>query len=1024
MNMRFNWRMAVMGLLCAAGAGWTACAAELHGDGVRDDAPAIQEMLDSGRPLVALPEPACEYLIRSTLRIGNGQELRLPPRTRIRLADGSDCSMLANRDFTNGNARITITGGIWDMNNLGQRHNLSALFWMEKCVRRRWLNEARERVQETAFRPRDGKHHPDYFQGVCMRLFNVDDLLVRDVTIRNPTTYGIQLWKVRNFKVDEVTFDYAWGNPAKANMDGLHIDGLCERGRITNLHGICFDDFVALNATDGTDNPQYGPISDIVIDGIDCDYCHSAVRLLSRSPEHPIRRVSIRNVKGRFYSYGIGLTYFHLDVKERGVMDDISISDVRMSKSGEPADCWQFAEFGVIEVEKGVDVGRLTIERLVRDEDHRPECDTIRLKEGATVKTLVIRDCEQINRTREPMVFLHNRGSVGSLALSGTVLRSVPGANVEKDERTFISQWAPKWKTLSDISGWPSAADYPKRGAMWPSGRIRAGFDDGLVRVFPFVGAQERASDAVTDVYTEGGSPGYYAVEMPRMRIRAETTVSESEAWFRIRYPEYAERRLRVPGGLKTAFSEPVLRREPSGADTVYVFAAGWQPLVVRVARDELSADAGFDFDRTMSFARRAWNRAAPGIGERSAAETTQSSVPSAFAPVDPATIWDREELYKIPKTWGNQDPFKGEVTPMWIEGEPYRGKPTRLFAFLGLPEGATPSNRVPGIVLVHGGLGTAYPEWVRLWTRRGYAAIAVDNCGQLPALGADGKWLANPDGGPRGWADEALGQVDDPVREQWMYHAIAASVRAHSYLRSLACVDAANVGVTGISWGGFQTCILAALDDRFAYAVPVYGCAFNYEPDGIMSWDRRGAKAVAWSKIWDPVRFLPYARIPFLWVDGTNDSAFQLDRVMRSADLAKGESQFCTRLRMVHAHGAPGEAPAEILAFADHYARGGVDVVRVTSTSLDGEEIVVHFRTNGRRLVRAEVLWTGDGEETKSAERKWNVREVEDFKPETGGVRARLDPSTTQAVVNLVDENGLIFSSRTLKTPRFVKAR
>ena len=394
----------------------------------------------------------------------------------------------------------------------------------------------------------------------------------------------------------------------------------------------------------------------------------------------------------------------------------------------------------------------------------------------------------------------------------------------------------------------------------------------------------------------------------------------------------------------------------------------------------------------------------------------------AAFDPVDPATIWDREELYKVPKTWGNQDPFTGEVTPMWIEGEPYHGKPTRLFAFLGLPENATPSNKVPGIVLVHGGLGTAYPEWVRLWTRRGYAAIAVDNCGQLPALGADGRWLANPDGGPRGWASEVLGHEDDPIREQWMYHAIAASVRAHSHLRSLACVDASNIGVTGISWGGIQTCILAALDDRFAYAVPVYGCAYNYEPDGIMSQERRGAAAVAWSKIWDPVRFLPYARIPFLWVDGTNDSAFQLDRVMRSADLAKGDSQFCTRLRMVHAHGAPGEAPAEILAFADHYARGGADIVRVASTSLEGDDLVVRFKANGRRLVRAELLWTCDGEETKSAERKWDVRQVEAFDPASGVVRVRLDPSTTQALVNLIDGNGLIFSSRTLKTPLFAK--
>ena len=392
----------------------------------------------------------------------------------------------------------------------------------------------------------------------------------------------------------------------------------------------------------------------------------------------------------------------------------------------------------------------------------------------------------------------------------------------------------------------------------------------------------------------------------------------------------------------------------------------------------------------------------------------------ATFAPEDPATIWNREELYKVPKTWGNQDPFKGEVSPMWIEGEPYRGKPTRLFAFLGLPEGASPSNRVPGIVLVHGGAGTAYPEWVRLWTRRGYAAITVDNCGQLPALGADGKWIANPDGGPRGWGEVDMKRLGEPIREQWMYHAIAASVRAHSYLRSLACVDAANVGLTGISWGGFQTCILAALDDRFAYAVPVYGCAFNYEPGGIMAEDRKGPEAVAWSKIWDPVRFLPYAKIPMLWIDGTNDRAFELNRVMRSADLAKGESQFCTRLRMAHAHGAPGEAPAEILAFADHYARGGKDIVRVMSTELRGGELVVRFAANGRRLVRADLLWNVDGAAVRYSDRRWDVRPIANFEAASGVVRARLSTDTTEAFVNLIGDDGLIFSSRAVRTPLF----
>ena len=40
---------------------------------------------------------------------------------------------------------------------------------------------------------------------------------------------------------------------------------------------------------------------------------------------------------------------------------------------------------------------------------------------------------------------------------------------------------------------------------------------------------------------------------------------------------------------------------------------------------------------------------------------------------------------------------------------------------------------KLPAMVLVHGGAGTAFADWVRMWKRRGYAAIAMDTCGSVP---------------------------------------------------------------------------------------------------------------------------------------------------------------------------------------------------------------------------------------------------------------------------------------------------
>jgi len=45
----------------------------LYGDGVRDDAPAIQSLLDSGVCEVRLPAPQKNYLIHETLKIHSNQ---------------------------------------------------------------------------------------------------------------------------------------------------------------------------------------------------------------------------------------------------------------------------------------------------------------------------------------------------------------------------------------------------------------------------------------------------------------------------------------------------------------------------------------------------------------------------------------------------------------------------------------------------------------------------------------------------------------------------------------------------------------------------------------------------------------------------------------------------------------------------------------------------------------------------------------------------------------------------------------
>ena len=381
----------------------------LVGDGVRDDTEAIQARLDSGAACVYLPPPKDHYVISRTLKIGSEQELRLDRFTRIRLAPQSNCPMLENRTYRAGtgtNVFVAVTGGIWDMDNQNQRGNFMQDPELAKSA--------------------PTKFDPDFFFGMSMRFCHVERLTVRGVTVRNPVNYGIEFGHVSYVTADDVTFDYRQGNPTLLNMDGLHFDGFCHHLRITNLRGTCYDDMIALNANDGTCSPEEGPSSDVDIDGLYCDYCHSAVRLLSA--DAPVSRVTIRNVHGNFYVSAVWLTHHFWDRPAPGRFDDIVISDIFAAKAIPPPDVdgpWR-RSLPLIYVEGVANIGSLVIERIFRDE-RTLSAPTFGIDRREThVDSLVIRDCRMTNRLGGPIRFFDNKGTVDSLVNEGN---------------TFVGEW-------------------------------------------------------------------------------------------------------------------------------------------------------------------------------------------------------------------------------------------------------------------------------------------------------------------------------------------------------------------------------------------------------------------------------------------------------------------------------------------------------------------------------------------------------------------------------------------------------
>lgn len=361
---------------------------------------------------------------------------------------------------------------------------------------------------------------------------------------------------------------------------------------------------------------------------------------------------------------------------------------------------------------------------------------------------------------------------------------------------------------------------------------------------------------------------------------------------------------------------------------------------------------------------------------------------------------WDLSELKQTPTIeWGQPD---GLVRGLYYSNEPFNGPPTRVFAYYAAPREA--KRNAPGMVLVHGGSGKAFREWAELWANRGYAAIAMDLAGRGP----DGQRL--PDGGPDQDHASKFDAVSGGVRQAWTYHAVAAVIRAHSLLRSLPEVDPSRTGITGISWGGYLTCIVAGLDSRFKAAVPVYGCGFLSE-DKIWSdlmVKLSPADKTLWIDSYDPSRYLPGCRTPILFVNGTNDFAYRTDCFQRSYQLVAGPRTVCVTIGMKHSH-PDGWAPKEIGIFVDSLLCEGKPLARFEGVSRQGRTVEARVRSVVP-IREAALICTTDGGDWRK--RHWQSLPA---RLEDGGAVVRAQLPVEHGItyfINVIDERGATVST------------
>ncbi|MEQ8556541.1 MAG: acetylxylan esterase [Cyclobacteriaceae bacterium] len=373
------------------------------------------------------------------------------------------------------------------------------------------------------------------------------------------------------------------------------------------------------------------------------------------------------------------------------------------------------------------------------------------------------------------------------------------------------------------------------------------------------------------------------------------------------------------------------------------------------------------------------------------------------------------DRVYEAPKVHWVPAQDEGEIKALFYETLSYKAKPTRAFAYLGIPKSEGP---VPAMVLVHGGGGRAFHEWVKVWNDRGYAAISMSLEGHMPDSLGNGKHNHEFSGPSR------VGRFDDvdlPLKEQWMYHAISDIMIGYSLLESLSEVNADSIGITGISWGGILSSLVSGLDSRLKCAIPVYGCGYLYLSKG--HFGDHGDSSLEFiekKKFWDPANQLADGAVPILWVNGDSDGHFSLNITSKSYELTQDHAYLTVHPDMRHGH-RPGwdpEVVPEIYVFADQILKGkNPGLSRITKQPSKREMSLIYESEVGIReatvyYLNEELTYRKPDSESKHKRSGPWLTMKASINESRNEVTAQLPATALTYYVNLKDARGVLISS------------
>ena len=227
------------------------------------------------------------------------------------LADNSDCPVLrnSNRCYKGYKTKnVTIQGGTYNHNCLHQAHDVPP------------DNYAPE---DSFFLPDSDNNGGNEFV-VAMEFVGIENLVVRDITIRDQRTFAFVGGNFRRMYIENVFIELE-NEIMCGNQDGFHFWGPGQYLTVKNVGGKTGDDFMNIGPDE---RDGVSAITDVIIDGVYFDDAWQGIRLLSRE-KGLLDRVTIRNVSGTYSCFGFYINPWFIN-DDMGNFGTISFENINL----------------------------------------------------------------------------------------------------------------------------------------------------------------------------------------------------------------------------------------------------------------------------------------------------------------------------------------------------------------------------------------------------------------------------------------------------------------------------------------------------------------------------------------------------------------------------------------------------------------------------------------------------------------------------------------------------------------------